>query len=318
MSIALPSGSGQVVPPADRESSTIVQRFSDSVRNTFDSLRRILEQPSVATLERIAGGLVVAACAFLLISASVASNAAPRAEASPAVQQSTQQPAAGQVKHVARHSTPHATKSKSAAAHRSTPPPQGVDYSFAHPDPHQLRAAGKSFVVRYLTGGAPKALSHPEAHAVRAAGLDVVSNYEETTSDLTSGGFDHGVALAKKAEAAHRASGGPAKAPIYFSADSSPSGWSPAQWDSFRQNLQGIASVIGVDRVGLYGGTLALKTAQANHYATWFWQSLGWRDGQWLGFAHLQQHEIETPLGGGTVDMNRAQSGNYGQWGAAK
>jgi hypothetical protein len=192
-----------------------------------------------------------------------------------------------------------------------------VDYSFSHPDPQQLRAAGKSFVVRYLTGGAPKALSTSEANAVRAAGLDVVSNYEETTSDLTSGGFDHGVELAKKADAAHRASGGPAKAPIYFSADSAPSGWGPGEWDSFRQNLQGIASVIGVERVGLYGGTAALKTAQDNHYASWFWQSLGWRDGQWLPFAHLQQHQIETPIGGGTVDLNRAQAGNYGQWGAA-
>jgi Domain of unknown function (DUF1906) len=288
-----------------------IQQLVDSLRNLVDSLRKILGQPSVATLQKVAGGLVVVGCAFLLISASLASNGAPQAEAPGAVKQSTQQPAPGAGQPVAPPSAP-----KAAAAHESTPPPQGVDYSFSHPDPQQLRAAGKSFVVRYLTGGAPKALSQPEANAVRGAGLDVVSNYEETTSDLTSGGFDHGVELAKKADAAHRASGGPAKAPIYFSADSAPSGWSPAEWDSFRQNLQGIASVIGVDRVGLYGGTAALKTAQSNHYASWFWQSLGWRDGQWLPFAHLQQHQIETSIGGGTVDLNRAQAGNYGQWGA--
>jgi hypothetical protein len=290
-----------------------------SLRNIFDSLRKTLEQPSVATLERIAGGLVVAACAFLLISASLASNAASPAEASGAVKQSAAVAAPGNGTPAAPPSTVPAPKA--TAEHQSAAPPaplpQGVDYSFSHPDPHQLRAAGKSFVVRYLTGGTPKALSQPEAQAVRSAGLDVVSNYEDTTSDLTSGGFDHGVELAKKAEAAHQASGGPAKAPIYFSADSAPSGWGPAQWDSFRQNLQGIASVIGVDRVGLYGGTEALKTAQANHYASWFWQSLGWRDGQWLPFAHLQQHQIETSIGGGTVDLNRAQAGNYGQWGAA-
>jgi hypothetical protein len=193
----------------------------------------------------------------------------------------------------------------------------GVDYSYSHPDLRQLRTAGKAFVVRYLTGGAPKALSHPEAHAVRAAGLDVVSNYEETTTDLTSGGFAHGVELGRKADAAHRASGGPSNAPIYFSADSSPAGWSQAEWHSFHQNLRGIASVIGLKRVGLYGGTLALKTAQSHRLASWYWQSLGWRDGQWLRWAHLQQRQINSPIGGGTVDENSAMAGNYGQWTAA-
>jgi hypothetical protein len=278
---------------------------------------------SMATLEKLTAALVITGFLFLPIAVNIGSNSAPRADAPRAVKHSTQHPAAVHRKPIPRQAAHHATKPKPKPkpkprpSHRPALRPEGVDYSYDHPDLRQLRRAGKSFVVRYLTGGAPKALSHAEAHALRAAGLHVVSNYEETTSDLTTGGFAHGVALARQADAAHRARGGPPKAPIYFSADSSPEGWSHAEWHSFHQNLRGIASVIGANRVGLYGGTLALKTARSHRLARWYWQSLAWRNGEWLGWGHLQQHHIEAPLGGGTVDKNRALAGNYGQWSAA-
>jgi hypothetical protein len=278
-------------------------------------LRKISNLRSRATLEKITAALVVTGFLFLPIAVNIGSNPAPRAEAPPAVKHSTQHPAAIHRESVPRQSTHHATKPK--PSHGPALRHEGVDYSFDHPDLRQLRRAGKSFVVRYLTGGTPKSLSHAEAHALRAAGLHVVSNYEESTSDLTTGGFAHGVALARRADAAHRASGGPSNAPIYFSADSSPEGWSHAEWHSFHQNLRGIASVIGAKRVGLYGGTLALKTARSHRLARWYWQSLAWRNGEWLRWGHLQQHHIDAPLGGGTVDKNRALAGNYGQWSAA-
>jgi Domain of unknown function (DUF1906) len=286
-------------------------------------LRKFPRLWSMGTLEKITAALVVAGFLFLPIAVNVGSNPAQRSAAPRVLKPSTQHPAAVHRKLIPRQSTHHATKPRAKPrpaqkpSHRPALRPEGVDYSYNHPDLRQLRRAGKSFVVRYLTGGAPKALSHAEAHALRAAGLHVVSNYEETTTDLTTGGFAHGVALARRADAAHRASGGPSKAPIYFSADSSPEGWSPAEWHSFHQNLRGIAFVIGPERVGLYGGTLALKTARSHRLARWYWQSLAWRDGEWLSWGHLQQHHIEAPIGGGTVDKNRALAGNYGQWGAA-
>lgn len=280
------------------------------------TLRKISDLRSKATAESIAG-LVVIAFLFLPIAVSIAGTSSSKAGAAHATKHSAQHPAAVHRKPVHGQPAHRATEPRSMPSHRPAPLHDGVDYSYSRPDPLQLRSAGKSFVVRYLTGGAPKALSHPEAHALGTAGLHIVSNYEESTSDLTSGGFAHGVALGKEADAAHRASGGPSKAPIYFSADSSPAGWSHAEWHSFHQNLRGIASVIGAKRVGLYGGTLALETARSHRLARWYWQSLGWRNGAWLGWAHLQQHDINASLGGGTVDNNRATAGNYGQWGAA-
>jgi hypothetical protein len=286
-------------------------------------LHRISQSLSTAALGKITVALVITGFLFLPIALNIGSSATPQAQAPRAVEHSTQHAPAVHRKPVPRPSTHRATKPRPKPKPKAKPSHwpalrhEGVDYSYDHPDLRQLRRAGKSFVVRYLTGGAPKALSHPEAHALRSAGLHVVSNYEETTSDLTTGGFAHGVALAKRAAAAHRASGGPSKAPIYFSADSSPEGWSHAEWHSFDQNLRGIASVIGVKRVGLYGGTLALETARSHRLARWYWQSLGWRHGTWLGWAHLQQHHNNAPMGGGTVDKNRAMAGNYGQWSAA-
>lgn len=279
--------------------------------------RRISGLLSTGSLQKITAALVVAGFLFLPIAVNIGSNSAPQAQPPHAVKHAAQHQSSVHGKAVPRRSTHRATKPKPRPSRRPAPRHEGVDYSYNHPDLRQLRRAGKSFVVRYLTGGGPKELSHPEAHAIHAAGLEVVSNYEETTGDLTTGGFAHGVALARKADAAHRASGGPAKAPIYFSADSSPAGWSHAQWHSFHQNLRGIASVIGPERVGLYGGTRALRTARSYGLVSWYWQSLGWRDDEWLGWAHLQQHHIEAPLGGGMVDKNRALVGNYGQWRAA-
>jgi uncharacterized protein YfiM (DUF2279 family) len=289
--------------------------------------RKIPDLRSMKPLEKITTGLVVAGFLFLPIAVNLDGGSAPRAaeqsavkHAAPAAASAHGKPAPPRPAHAVAKPKPKPKpkprpKPKPKAVHRPARPSEGVDYSYSRPDLRQLRRAGKTFAVRYLTGES-KALSHPEAHALRAAGLHVVSNYEMTTSDLTSGGFAHGVALARAAEAAHRASGGPAKAPIYFSADSSPDGWSHAQWHSFHQNLRGIASVIGVKRVGVYGGTLALETARSHGLARWYWQSLGWRNGQWLPWAHLQQHHIDMPMGGGMVDKNRALAGNYGQWNA--
>jgi Domain of unknown function (DUF1906) len=190
----------------------------------------------------------------------------------------------------------------------------GVDYSYDPPTPAELVKWGAKFACRYLVGKAPKKLTLDEVQALNAVGIAIVSNFESTAGFMLSGGFNNGVAVAKEALAAATACGMPAGRPIYFSADTDPGGWTAAQWASFDAFLDGAASVLGKGAVGVYGGTLALQAARAGGSCTWFWQALGWRNGVWLSWAHLQQYDNGNVLGSGTVDYDRALTSDYGQW----
>jgi hypothetical protein len=189
----------------------------------------------------------------------------------------------------------------------------GVDYSYDPPTTDELTKASVTFACRYLTGTG-KALTLAEAERLLAAGIDIVANYESTKGFMLSGGFNNGVAVAKEALAAAKACGMAAGRPIYFSADSDPSGWTSAQWSSFDAFLDGAASVLGKSCVGVYGGTLALQAARAGGSCSWFWQALGWRNGVWLSWVHIQQYDNGNVLGSGLVDYDRALTGDFGQW----
>lgn len=92
-----------------------------------------------------------------------------------------------------------------------------VDYSFARYTVAQLKAAGITAVIRYLTG-AGKAISAEELAADLFGGLSVVLVFENSATDA-SGGFATGAAYARQANAALAALGLPLSTPVYFAAD---------------------------------------------------------------------------------------------------
>ena len=75
---------------------------------------------------------------------------------------------------------------------------EGVDYSFSRPSLAGLRAAGKSFVGRYLPVGSGKDLTKAETGDIKTAGLNLFLYYESSV-DFMLGGFVAGVAAAKAA-----------------------------------------------------------------------------------------------------------------------
>jgi hypothetical protein len=76
---------------------------------------------------------------------------------------------------------------------------EGVDYSSTRPNPQQLYAAGKRFVVRYGgPGGDWKHLTAAEAASLTGAGLALVANGEGAADGLL-GGWDVGVLWARSA-----------------------------------------------------------------------------------------------------------------------
>jgi hypothetical protein len=198
---------------------------------------------------------------------------------------------------------------------------EGVDYSYDPPNPAGLVAAGKKFVVRYgALGNTAKYLTASEVSALRAAGLDIVANVEESKGGYR--GTDAGVRWAIKGDEFFRAIGMPADRPIYFSID-----WdaSITDWLDIDAALRGSASVIGADRVGVYGGYDTITHCVETSIARWFWQTSSWstwinpetqkQEVRWHPACHLQQYNHNITLAGGTVDLTRAVAVNFGQWG---
>lgn len=181
----------------------------------------------------------------------------------------------------------------------------GVDYSFARPDPKVLAARGVKHVGRYLHDST-KGLTRPEYDALRAAGIEVWLIFERDGKELL-GGFSAGVEAAKLAER-QRVILGLDEQPIYFNVDyDAPAADMPKILDA----LDGVASVIGLERVGLYAGIGPLSAAFDAGKITWGFQTYAWSGGKWDVRAQLQQWA--NGQWGGTVDFTRAMAAEYGQ-----
>ncbi|KZE41426.1 peptidoglycan-binding protein [Microbacterium sp. T32] len=181
----------------------------------------------------------------------------------------------------------------------------GVDYSFARPDPAMLYSRGIRHAGRYLWPNS-KGITRPEFDALSAAGIAVWFIYEEDGRELL-GGRDAGVVVARKAEAL-LTSLGLSNYPIYFNVDFDAADGDLAQ---ILAALDGAASVIGRERVGLYAGYRIIKAAFDAGKITWGFQTYAWSGGQWDARAHLQQWS--NGQWGDTVDFTRAVAGEYGQ-----
>jgi hypothetical protein len=198
-----------------------------------------------------------------------------------------------------------------------------VDYSFDHPTPAQLKAAGKRFAVRYVypasqaTGS--KNLSRAEADALKVAGVAIVSNYE-SWAGRGDDGRAAGQADAKAADAQHKACGGPGARPIFFSVDFDTTAADYPKIDAY---FRGVASVIGTARTGVYGeydlckhlidaGLIGKSASPGKFYA---WQTYAWSAGKYDERSCLAQDKNGVKLGDGTVDLDSAHCPDYGQWG---
>ena len=191
------------------------------------------------------------------------------------------------------------------------PGSEGVDYSWTRPDPACLAQSGRRFVVRYLgdddTG---ENLQPDELNSLRSAGLKVVLIWQTGKSFmLTRDGAECATVALEQANAL----GMPADRPIYFALDQDPNAMDLAQWMLVINFLRKAASVLGIERVGVYGGKRAIDELVPNE-ARWGWQTYAWSGGQWSSKAHLQQYLNGQSLCGGLVDFDRSVSPDFGQW----
>lgn len=187
---------------------------------------------------------------------------------------------------------------------------EGIDYSWARPGGAAIKAAGKKFVVRYLyeDGLGGKGLDAGELADLLANGLELCLVYQQGTDTLKQG-RSMGIAHAQAAQREINRLGLPAKSVVYFAAD-----WdaSPADQAVIDDYLRGAASVIGIERTGIYGKADVMQRCMQNKSATWFWQTYAWSRGRVQEGIHLYQYLNGQNLNG-AVDYNRTSLDNYGQ-----
>jgi photosystem II stability/assembly factor-like uncharacterized protein len=165
-------------------------------------------------------------------------------------------------------------------------------------------------VIRYVGARKWKSLTRKEANALRGSGIDIAAVYE-TKADWMLAGRSAGVAAAKKARAAVIACGGPRTPFVYFACDVATS-----RYSAVNACLQGAASVLGADHVGIYGSYSVCENALKSGYATKAWQTEAWSYAKVLAGAALFQraHHIDGSLGL-DYDSNLARTDDIGQWG---
>jgi hypothetical protein len=187
----------------------------------------------------------------------------------------------------------------------------GVDFSWARPTPQELIAAGETFVYRYIgvnVGG--KSATRPELDEYTNAGLAVILGYEEDGQELL-GGWPAGVRIGYAIQAALNDLGYP-DAVVFANADFDAS---PGQQDAINAALDGIASVRGLDKTGLYSGYWVIKRAFDAGKITYAMQTYAWSGGNWDPRAQVQQYQNGQIIAGSDVDFDRAMVANFGQIG---
>jgi hypothetical protein len=195
---------------------------------------------------------------------------------------------------------------------------EGVDYSRSKYSDHTpsvatLKAMGKHFAGRYAVNDkspVERGITAAEYQRLVAGGLDVFL-YWEGLKEWMLGGWDAGVRAAKNAQANIVAAGIPPGTPVYFAHDIDPQ---PQHFGQIDACLAGAASVVGAERVGIYGGWLLMEHCAQVGNARWFCQTLAWEYKRGLHpAAHLYQYGFNEWIEGTECDLVRAMTANYGQ-----
>jgi len=191
---------------------------------------------------------------------------------------------------------------------------EGVDYSWGRPDPPCMFQAGIRFAVRYLgdddTG---ENLTIAERDKLHAAGIKIGLVWQTGKAFMIEGTEDEGVVDANIAKTQARVLGQPTNLPIFFALDVNPNTLTAVQWAKCQNYLEGVHSIIGKARTGVYGGWAAMDRLVPT-YAAWGWQTYAWStfDGvlRWSPKAHLQQYRNGQQVCNGLVDLDRSMISN--------
>lgn len=199
----------------------------------------------------------------------------------------------------------------------------GLDYSAGRPDGAAVIAAGYGFVARYLDNGLRGRVNVTTAELanMQRHGVAVVFVWESAATRAAAG-RDAGVADARAADAAATTAGAPG-AVIYFAVDYDIPDAAPASTDpraklgTVAAYFDGVTSVLGVRRTGVYGGYWAVSRILDAGLATYAWQTAAWSGSNVDTRIHLYQRIGTVTVDGVACDVNEARRVYFGQYGVA-
>lgn len=183
----------------------------------------------------------------------------------------------------------------------------GVDFAYGNFTTAELKAAGVTFVCRYLSPEIQKNLSLNEARAYASAGIDVVVVWESTGSRALAGRIAGTVDAHGALKQAHQCRI-PAGRPIYFAVDLETSAASVAEY------FAGVESVLGRAGTGVYGSYAVCAGLFDRGLVGFGWQTYAWSNGLWERRAQLQQYSNGHVIAGTEVDYDRSVAVDFGQW----
>lgn len=188
---------------------------------------------------------------------------------------------------------------------------QVLDYSSRPPSGATVRSAGYPGVVRYAgTPGRPKNITRAEFEDMDMSGVGVALVYENQAGDALNG-FGAGQASARAILADANHIGFPPSRPLYFACDRDIV--TEQQFTAVMSYLDGAASVIGAQRVGVYGEHDVVKRALEGGHARYGWQTVAWSGGKHYAGAHLYQLAGYVYPGGVQCDASNVLQADWGQ-----
>lgn len=188
-----------------------------------------------------------------------------------------------------------------------------IDYSFARPGGAAIKAAGFSGCLRYVPylGDQGKGLSGSEVTDLRAHGLAIGLVFE-SVAERHLAGFTAGTMDATISLRALDNLGFPSNAAVYFAVDFDAQ---PAEMLAIDNYQRGAASVLGAERVGVYGSYAVVEHCHNAGTAAWFWMTYAWSGGRKPpAYAHLFQYSNGETVGEAAVDYNEAYGAEQGLW----
>lgn len=196
-----------------------------------------------------------------------------------------------------------------------------LDYSAGYPDPAAIKRAGHAGAIRYLRKSGTsrvRPLTATERQGFERHGLALALVYQAPATTFITGGATpninqarlNGEADARWALEQARSVGIPNPRCIYFAADQDIE--LAREMPAVKAYLSGAATVLGVERVGIYGEYDVLEQCIPGH-ARWGWQTAAWSGGRRSGKRHLFQRVGQTQVDGILVDINDVHRADFGQ-----
>lgn len=190
----------------------------------------------------------------------------------------------------------------------------GIDEAWQRLTPAQLAAAGKTFVVGYVSEDASgKNLTAAEVAAYHAAGIAVLLVYEYSTTAIeggaTKGHHDAAIAIAHA-----RQLGYPTGCAIGWAVDENTTGRASVI-DAYARAMTGDLHAAGYRSLD-YGGLATVQRCADLGLADLHWQTYAWSGSPtvWDPRAAIRQVQNGVVLDGKDIDLDVAVVDDFGAW----